>query len=132
EAAAWSGTLSVGAEHLASGGIDADGYDDLLTSGPYVFLVGESPTVTALAAFELATGESSHAVALADHNGDGLLDAIVNDTWYRGDMTLQPDFWSRMESFFQPRVHAAGSGALIRKQCTALPPLAEYSARLVR
>lgn len=78
----WSVELEVEPSDLAVGDLDETGFDDLMVSGPVVFEGAADPDTSPL---ELsATAAPEEPIAIADHNGDGLLDVVLANAWYEG------------------------------------------------
>jgi len=78
----WSVELEVESLDLAVGDLDETGFDDLMVSGPVVFEGAADPGTSPL---ELSgTLAPEEPIAITDHNGDGLLDVVLANSWYEG------------------------------------------------
>jgi len=76
---------------FVGGDIDGDGNDDLLMGYPFLYAGGESLLDQRLPNMLAEYSNFLRPVALADHNGDGLLDLVVGGQWFRGDGSFAPE-----------------------------------------
>ena len=112
-------TLSVSAQHLASGDFDGDGYSELLavTEGGVRVLPG-SPKGPVVKGGQLLEVPEPSQTAVADFNRDGSLDLAVSRRHQMGnEYTDSLVFWNRQGSFDRdhatalPTVNATGISA---------------------